>query len=135
MTHMHDRAKNADGAMQVTFSIKERNVDTGEWRLLGVNTLAGKPLEEMFTLFAGKEVVAELTIGEERFFFCGTDFWLERMSRKGRAVSFAAGLEILRTRRPELLQEVIPLVEEVAGIFEGATVQQINFPPGEKATP
>ncbi len=83
----------------------------------------------MFTGYDGREVVAECTIGDERFFFCGDDHWRERMSRKGKAVTFAASLEILRARRPDLLQEVIPFVEEIAGIFEGATVQEINFSP------
>ena len=115
--------------MRVVFSIKERSVDTGEWKFISVNALAGQPLEVMFNAYAGKEVVAELVIGEERFFFCGTDHWLERMRRKGRAVSFAAGLEILRQRRPGLLQEIIPMVEEIAGIFEGSTLQQISFDP------
>lgn len=127
MTLMHDEAKSAEGAMQVTFSIKRRNADTGEWKLVSVNDLAGRPVETMFSTYAGEEVVAELVISEERFFFCGTEHWLERMSRKGRAVSFAAGLEILRQRRPDLLQEILPHVDTIAGIFEGSTVEKVSF--------
>lgn len=108
--------------MQVVFSIKRRSGDTGEWQPVSVNDLAGRQLVDMFTSYDGQEVVAEVILGEERFYFAGTSHWQERMSRKGKAVTFAAGLEILRERRPSLLEEYIPTAEEVAGIFGGSSV-------------
>ena len=111
--------------MQVVFSIKRRSGDTGEWQPVSINDLAGRQLVDMFTSYDGQEVVAEVIIGEERFYFAGTDHWQERMSHKGKAVTFAAGLEILRERRPSLLEEYIPTAEELAGIFGGtATADQ-----------
>lgn len=113
--------------MQVIFSVKRRNADTGEWKPVSANDLAGRQLVDMFTSYDGQEVVAEVILGEEKFYFAGTDHWRERMSRKGKAVTFAAGLEILRERRPGLLEEIIPTVDELVGIF-GGTAEQSCLP-------
>lgn len=120
------RTKNAQPPtqpMQVSFSIKRRNPDTGEWKAVSVNDLVGRQLVEMFTSYDGQEIVAEFIIGKERFYFAGTEKWRERMSRKGKAVTFAAGLEILRQRRPAILEEYIPAVEELVILFGGSAEQ------------
>jgi len=115
-----------DCAMNATFSIKQR-VTADKWEYVDINAIAGKTLEEMFLDFEGKEIVAEVIFGEEKFFFCGTPHWLERMSRKGKAVSFNAAVCILRARRPELLGEVIPGIQDVAEVFPGSVIESCTM--------
>jgi hypothetical protein len=117
--------------MVVTFSLKVRDADTGQWRSVDVNSVAGTTLAGMFDAFSGKEAVAEFTIGDFRAYFCGNDHWLERMGRKGKSVLFSQAAGILRERCPQLLDEVLPEVATVAGVFEGATLQSVTF--GETA--
>ena len=113
--------------MDIRFSVKKRNPDTGEWTFVDVNDLAGKNLQTWLEAYVGKEVVAEFVFGEEKFFFTGTERWKGRMARKGKAVMFEEAAKILQERCPDLLNEVIPKVDTVAGIFEGCTLQEINF--------
>jgi hypothetical protein len=111
----------------ITLSVKERSADTGEWRNIEVNALAGKTLEATLQSFAGREVVVEVKIGEQRFFFAGTAHWAERMQRKGKAVLFGEAVELIRQKRPALLEETIPLLAEIDEIFPGARVESTTF--------
>jgi hypothetical protein len=115
-----------DRVMNVTFSIKQR-VTADKWEHVDVNAIAGKTLEEMFLGFEGQEIVAEVIFGEEKFYFCGNSHWTERMSRKGKAVSFIAAVDILRDRRPELLGEIIPGIDEVAEVFHGSVMEDCTM--------
>jgi hypothetical protein len=111
-----------DLSMGVTFSIKNR-ITAGKWEHVDINAIAGKTLEKMFLDFEGKEIVAEFVFGEEKFYFCGTPHWTERMARKGKAVSFITAVDILRTRRPELLGEIVPGIQDVAEVFPGSVME------------
>jgi len=101
------------------FSIKERT-EAGQWKDLQLEGLAGKSLETLFKDLDGKEIVAQLEFAGEVLYFCGTKHWIERMSRKGKAGSFTAAVEILKQRRPDLLKEEIPTPVAVAEIFGDA---------------
>lgn len=116
--------------MIVTFSLKERDNATGQWKDIDVNSVAGLTLAELLAGFSGKEAVAEFVIGDFKCYFCGDQKWLERMARKGRAVLFETAADVLRERCPELLNEVLPEVDTVAGVFEGATLQQVVWDKG-----
>ena len=101
------------------FSIKQRT-DAGQWKDLELEEIAGKPLEKLFIDLAGKEIVAQIDLAGEVLYFCGTQHWVERMSRKGKAGTFAAAVEMLKQRRPDLLAEAIPTPAIVADIFGDA---------------
>jgi hypothetical protein len=115
----------------VTLSVKERNAETGQWTNIEAAVMAGKTLEAVLLSFADREVVVEVKIGEQRFFFAGTAHWMERMQRKGRAVLFAEAVELLRQKRPSLLTEIIPHLDEVASVFPGARVESFTLEGGQ----
>lgn len=106
--------------MGLSFSIKKRNGDA--WEHIDLVTVAGKTLEEMFLNFEGGEIVAEVVVDGERFFFCGNGHWLERMQRKGKAVTFLQAVDMLRSRCPHLLGEKILGVQEITEVFSGPSV-------------
>jgi len=82
---------------------------------------------------AGEEIVAEVIFEEEKLYFCGTTRWVERMARKGKAVSFISAVDILRERRPSLLGEIIPGIQDVAEVFSGAVMESCTLTEaGEK---
>jgi hypothetical protein len=101
--------------MEVKCSMKQRNGE--KWEFVDVSAIAGKPLEDIFHEFDGKEIVAEFVIDDKRFYFCGTPFWQARMTGKGKAVSFLQAAEILRKTSPGLLREEIPGLRVVADVF------------------
>lgn len=113
--------------MNVNFSMKQRKGD--KWEHIDLAAVAGKTLEEIFRESVGKEVVSEIVIDSERFYFCGTAFWLERMQRKGKAAMFLQAIDILLARCPHLLKNKIPGVQEVADVFHepGATMETCTF--------
>jgi hypothetical protein len=101
------------------FSIKRRS-DAGQWVDLALESVAGKALDVLFQEFEGQEIVARLELAGENLYFCGTDLWIERMSRKGKAGSFTSAIEILQQRRPDLLKETLPTPAAVADLFKDA---------------
>ena len=107
--------KEGDAVMQFKCSMKQRNGE--KWEFVDISTIAGKPLEAIFHAFDGKEIVAEFELNNDRFYFCGTPYWQERMTRKGKAVSFLQAVEILRKTSPKLLREEIPGLKVVADVF------------------
>ena len=83
----------------ITITIKQRN-DSGQWEYISAAALVGKTLLMFFQQSAGAEIVAEINLDERRMFFCGTDHWLERMKRKGEAVSFDDAIQRLKRKLP-----------------------------------
>ena len=112
--------------MEALFSIKKRIPETGEWVLIGAETIAGKTLEQVLAGFIGQEVVAEFKIDGRRCFIAGTDHWRERMSRKGNAFLFGQAVEILKRKNPYLLAEIIPAPADWVEVFEGAKLPEIS---------
>jgi hypothetical protein len=70
----------------------------------------------------GVEIVAEINLDGRRLFFCGTDYWLERMKQIGEAVLFDDASQRLKQLNPELLAEKLPALEMVSNVFEGCQV-------------
>ena len=110
----------------IKFEIKKRH-ESGQWKHLDVGVYAGKTLQEVFLDLDGQEVVIEFLIDEQRCFFCGNQYWLERMQRKGPAVSFDEAVNRLRDTNPDLLQEKIPAAEMINEIFPGAKVESYSL--------
>lgn len=110
----------------VKFEIKKRN-EAGQWKHLDVGVFAGKTLKEVFLDLDGQEVVIEFLIDSKRCFFCGSNYWIERMQRKGPAVSFHEAINRLKDTRPDLLAEIIPAADIINKVFPGAEVDQIDF--------
>lgn len=94
------------------------------WSMINLSAIAGKTLRQIFTEATGREIVAEFIIEGKPCYFCGTTYWLNRMSKKGRAVTFAQAIELLENKNPGLLQEIIPHLKDIARIFPGATLQK-----------
>ncbi len=107
----------------VTFSIKQRD-DKGQWNLLPLTRYSGKTLEQVFVELDGQEVVAEFNLDGNLCYFCGTEQWLERMKRKGAAVSFGYAIARLKDTRPDLLTEVLPV--DIASEF-GGEVEEVRL--------
>lgn len=105
----------------ITITIKKR-ADSGEWKYLLASDLKGKTLLTFFQQSIGVEIVAEINIDGRRMFFCGTDYWLERMKQKGEAVLFADAIQRLKQINPELLAEKLPDLDMVSDVFEGCQV-------------
>ena len=106
----------------VKFEIKKRN-ETGQWKHLDIGFFAGKTLRDVFLELDGQEVVIEFLIDGKRCFFCGNQYWLERMQQKGAAVTFDNAIERLKATRPDILEEKIPKADLINDVFPGATVQ------------
>jgi hypothetical protein len=107
--------------MEITWSMKEKKGEN--WDNLRLSAIAGKTLEQFFTESEGREIVAEFIIEDKPCYFCGTAYWMNRMGKKGRAVTFAQAIEILRAKKPGLLSEVISLLPEVSAAFPGAVIE------------
>jgi len=107
--------------MDVTWSIKEKNGE--KWDFILLADMAGKTLEQFFIEATGREIVAEFIINGERCYFCGNEHWLDRMKKKGRAVTFAQAIDQLRERNPGLLAEVIPGMAEAEKAFPGSILE------------
>ena len=105
----------------ITITIKQR-ADSGQWKYVSAAALAGKTLLMFFQESDGAEIVAEVNLDGRRLFFCGTDYWLERMKLKGEAVSFDYAIQRLKQINPELLAEKLPALEIVCNVFEGCQV-------------
>lgn len=105
----------------ITITIKQRS-DSGQWKHISAVDLEGKTLLMFFQQSVGAEIVTEVNIDGRRMFFCGTDYWLERMKQKGDAVSFADAIQRLKQINPELLAEKLPALEIVCNVFEGCQV-------------
>ncbi|RII29127.1 MAG: hypothetical protein CXR31_04490 [Geobacter sp.] len=109
----------------IQFSIKER-LD-GHWDFVPLSDLWGRSVRELFSGYSGREVVAEFLVNDydmpHRWFFCGTDFWLQRMAEKGRACSFAEAITILEERKPDILARVIPGLNDVIDLFPGSVME------------
>ena len=110
----------------VKFEIKKRN-ESGQWKPLDVSIFAGKTIQEVFLELDGQEVVIEFLIDGQRCFFCGNQYWLERMQRKGRAVTFDSAISRLKDTSPDVLQEKIPHSELINELFPGSTVESQNL--------
>lgn len=102
--------------MNVSFSVKQRT-ESGRWKLLDVGLVEGRTLREAFLSFDGSEVVAEFKLNEQRCFFVGTDFWLEKMAAKGQAMKFTSAVKHLERLNPRLLDKKIPDSDLVSGFF------------------
>jgi hypothetical protein len=107
--------------MEIIWSMKEKKGEN--WDNLRLSAIAGKTLEQFFTEFDGREIVAEFIIEDTPCYFCGTTYWMNRMKKKGKAVTFAQAIEILRTKKPGLLTEIISLLPEVSAAFPGAVIE------------
>lgn len=107
--------------MKVTIEIKQRTT-TGQWDHLAASEYVGKTLEQFFASSNGKEIVAEINIDGRRMFFCGTDHWCQRMATKGQAIQFDKAIAHLQQHNPDLLTEVMPEIDTISNVFEGATV-------------
>ena len=105
----------------ITITIKKRT-ETGQWQHVFADDLAGKTLLMFFQQSVGAEIVAEVNLDGRRLFFCGTDYWLERMKQKGEAVSFDYAIQRLKQINPELLAEKLPDLDIVSNVFEGCQV-------------
>ena len=105
----------------ITLTIKQRT-ESGQWEHISAADLAGKTLLMFFQQSVGAEIVAEVNLDGRRLFFCGTDYWLERMKQKGEAVSFDHAIQRLKQLNPELLAEKLPNLEMVNSVFEGCQV-------------
>ena len=106
----------------IRFELKKRN-ESGQWKHIDIGVFAGKKLKELFSDLDGQEVVIEFLIDDQRCFFCGNQYWLERMQRKGPAASFDEALNRLRDTRPDLLEEKIPAADLIHDVFPGAKVE------------
>ena len=108
----------------ITISIKKRS-DDGQWQDLPVGEIAGKTLLVFFQQSQGQEIVAEVNLNGRRLFFCGTDYWLERMQAKGEAVTFDDAIARLKKSNPALLAEKFPeMLKTVVDVFEGGTLTE-----------
>ena len=89
-----------------------------------VSGMTGLTLRAMLEAAAGREVVAELELGDSVHYLCGTEEWRARMAKaKGRAVTFGEGLRLLDQAAPDLLAEV-PIDPMVAAVFGDVTFVQ-----------
>jgi hypothetical protein len=109
----------------VKLSIKKRD-ENGQWKELLVSDLAGKTLRQFFSESQSQEIVVEFDFDGTKCYFAGTDHWIERMNKKGRAISFAGAIDRLEKIRPRLLDDWLPDLGQVDDVFEGATVEQIK---------
>ena len=107
----------------IRFEFKKRD-EKGRWNHLDVSVFARKTLREVFHSLEGQEIVAEFMIDGQRCFFCGNQYWHERMQRKGVAVRFDEAIERLQKSRPEILDQEIPTAEIISEVFTGATVEK-----------
>lgn len=105
--------------MQIEWSIK-RKTDSG-WDFIPLVEIAGKTLRQVYRSFIGQDVVAEFKINGQLRYFCGTEEWKKRMSKKGKAVTFLDAISLLSAVHPGLLDEVCPVPIMVAEEFPGAT--------------
>ena len=105
----------------ITLTIKQRT-ESGQWEYISAADLAGKTLLMFFQQSVGAEIVSEVNLDGRRLFFCGTDYWLERMKQKGEAVSFDYAIQRLKQINPELLAEKLPDLDIVSNVFEGCQV-------------
>jgi len=108
------------------FEIKRRN-EAGQWKHLSISFFAGKTLHQVFLDLEGQEVVIEFLIDGKKCFFCGNQYWLERMQQKGAAVTFNDAINRLRDTRPDILQEKIPKADLIDEVFPGATVDRTEI--------
>lgn len=105
----------------IKFEIKKRE-ESGQWKHLEIGVFAGKTIREMLLDMDGKEVVVEFLLDGQRCFFCGNSYWLERMERKGPAVSFDEAINRLGDVKPDLLEGRIPEDDLISQVFPGSAV-------------
>lgn len=105
----------------ITLAIKKRT-ESGQWQNIQAAEIAGKTLLIFFQESIDREIVVEVNLDGRRLFFCGTDHWLQRMKTKGEAVTFDYAIQRLKQINPQLLAEVLPEMDIVTDVFEGATI-------------
>ena len=110
-------------------SMKERQGKT--WG--PVHGMAGLTLRAMLASASGREIVAELELGESVHYLCGNEEWRTKMAKaKGRAMTFDDGLKLLGEIAPELLEE-IPISPMVAAVFGDVSFVQTELKGGSDA--
>lgn len=105
----------------ITITMKQRTA-SGQWKYLYAADLAGKTLLTFFQESIEAEIVAEVNMDGRRMFFCGTEYWLERMKQKGEAMSFADAIQKLKQTNPRILAEKLPDLDIVSNVFDGCRV-------------
>ncbi len=109
----------------VKLSIKIRD-EHGRWKDLPVSDLVGKTLEQFFNESQGKEIVAEFELDGTKCYFAGTDHWIDRMSKKGKTISFEDAVTRLKEIRPDLLLDWLPDLGLVDEFFKCSTIDRIE---------
>jgi hypothetical protein len=114
--------------MTITWSMKKK--DGTKWRLMRLEEIQGRTVRQILTAAAGSESVAEFnltTIG--KCYFCGTVELKKRMTTKGKAVTCEAGICLIDSVHPGLLDEAVGDFLGAADIFPGAEVEQLDLSP------
>lgn len=109
---------------RIEWTIRKRG--DGGWTDVPLEDVVGESLEAVLNSYAGQEVVAEFVMDGKKHYFCGTGELKERMRAKGHSITFAEGIELMRSACPEFAVFTCPLGEEVQDVFgPGSVIEKI----------
>jgi hypothetical protein len=114
--------------MKITWSMKKK--EGTQWRLMRMEEIQGRTARQILTAAAGSESVAEFnlsTIG--KCYFCGTEELKKRMTTKGKAVTCDAGIRLIDSVHPGLLDEDLGEFLGAAEILPGPEGEQLALSP------
>lgn len=100
---------------KIRISIKTR-AENGAW--LCVSGIGGLTLRQICQKMEGSTAVAECRISEKLYYFCGTELWKRKMSRKGSACTFTEAIAMLDVVAPAMLAG-IPVPADIETVFPG----------------
>lgn len=118
--------------MAITLSIKQRI--KGRWQFLQLADLSGKNLREVLQSVNNTDAVAEFILDDAKYYFCGTKYWLERMTTKGKVLTFEMLINKIERDAPQILDRPVPGLDLVDSIFGACALNTVHFedsrPPG-----